>query len=128
MVIDTSVIIAILNDEPEAPVFASKIMSAPQAFMSAGSYLEAGIVLDQRRRDAAMSALDDLIERLGIRIEPVSAEQARAARAAYRVYGRGNHPAALNFGDCFAYALARALDAPLLFKGGDFARSDVAIV
>lgn len=94
--------------------------------MSAANFLEAAIVVDAKRRPVASRRLDDLLEELDVVIEPVTEEQARIARAAYRDYGRGSgHPARLNFGDCFAYALARATGEPLLFKGDDFIHTDI---
>lgn len=123
MVIDTSALIAILADEPEGDRFIEVIADAPRAKMSAASYVETGIVLE-RFPDHA-DGLDDLLNALGIDIVPLSVIQARLAREAFRVYGRGRHAAALNFGDCFSYALAKSAEAPLLFKGNDFARTDI---
>jgi ribonuclease VapC len=94
--------------------------------VSAANFLEAAIVVDVKRRPIASRRLDDLLDELDVVIEPVTEEQARIARTAYRDYGRGSgHPAQLNFGDCFAYALARATGEPLLFKGNDFAHTDI---
>ncbi|HTT81788.1 MAG TPA: type II toxin-antitoxin system VapC family toxin [Stellaceae bacterium] len=127
VIVDTSAIIAILQDEPEAPAFATAADAAAQCRMSAANFLEAAIVIDGRRDPIASRRLDDLMAELYIVIEPVTEDQARIARQAYRDYGRGRgHPARLNFGDCFAYALARATGEPLLFKGDDFAHTDIA--
>jgi ribonuclease VapC len=126
MIVDSSALIAILTDEPDGLAL-SRALDEPEIVrMSAASYLETSIVLD-KHRDAAMSAqLDDLIERSRIAIEPVTAEQAKIARQAYRDYGKGSgHPANLNFGDCFSYALARDKREPLLYKGDDFVHTDL---
>ena len=122
MIIDTSALLAILLAEEDAAVFARAIALAARPAMSAASYLEAAIKADLH---AQGSFLDALIEQLDIAIEPVTAEQARIARSAYRMFGKSNHPARLNYGDCFSYALAKATSEPLLFKGGDFARTDI---
>jgi len=126
VIVDTSALIAILQNEPEAPAFADVADAAPQRRMSAANFIEAAIVVDAKRRPIASRRLDDLLLELDVVIEPVTEEQARIARAAYRDYGRGSgHPARLNFGDCFAYALARATGEPLLFKGDDFVHTDI---
>lgn len=126
MIVDTSALIAILHDEPEATACIRALYAAPNCRISAASFLEAGIVIDSARSPVPSRRLDDLLRQAGVIIAPVTEEQARIARAAYRDYGRGSgHPARLNFGDCFAYALARATGEPLLFKGGDFAHTDI---
>jgi ribonuclease VapC len=103
-------------------------MSAEPKRMSAANYLEAAIVVDANRNPLLSRRLDDLIAQTEIQAEPVTLEQAEIARAAYRDFGRGSgHPAGLNFGDCFAYALAKSTREPLLFKGDDFSHTDVAI-
>ena len=129
MIIDSSAIVAVLRGEPEAEPFLASIRSRSGLVMSAGNYLETGIVVDGER-DAALSAgLDPLLDQLGIAIEPVTAEQARIARQAYRDFGKGSgHPAMLNFGDCFAYALATERGEALLYKGDDFAHAGMARV
>ena len=129
MIIDSSAIVAVLRGEPEAEPFLASIRSRSGLVMSAGNYLETGIVLDGDR-DAVLSAgLDPLLDQLGIAIEPVTAEQARIARQAYRDFGKGSgHPAKLNFGDCFAYARATERGEPLLYKGEDFAHAGMARV
>src|SRR5277367_2636536 len=126
MIVDTSAMIAILTDEPDGPAL-SRVLDGPEIVrLSAASYLETSIVLD-KRRDTVMSAkLDDLIEAARITLEPVTVEQARIARQAYRDYGKGSgHPANLNFGDRFSYALARDKREPMLFKGDDFVHTDL---
>jgi len=128
MVIDSSAIAAVLLDEPEADRFLETITDAEVCRISAGNLLEIAIVMDNQVDPRAGRRLDAFIERAGIRIEPVTEAQVRIARQAYLDFGRGNHPAGLNFGDCFAYALARDMGEPLLFKGDDFARTDVARV
>jgi ribonuclease VapC len=125
MVVDTSALVAIFLLEPEAERFAQAILEAPRAAISAANLLEAGIILDARIGREDSSELDDFMANVGIEVEPVTAGQVRVVRDAYRTYGRGNHPAALNFGDCFAYALAKTTGLPLLFKGDDFAQTDI---
>lgn len=126
MIIDTSALLAILRDEPEAEACAQAIERADVRRISAASYLEAAIVVDASGDPVASRRLDDLIELAAATIEPVTEEQARIARAAYRDFGRGSgHAAHLNFGDCFTYALARASGEPLLFVGDDFSHTDL---
>jgi ribonuclease VapC len=121
MIVDTSALIAILRDEPEARAFAIAIADADRRRLSAANYLEAAIVIDGSRDPIASRRFDDLLREAGISIEPVTEEQAKIAREAYRDFGRGSgHAARLNFGDCFAYALAMTTGEPLLFKGDDF--------
>ncbi len=126
MILDTSALIAILRFEAEAPEFARIIESAAQPCMSAVSYVEAGAVIDGSKDPVASRRFDDLIEEAQIAIEPVTEAQARIARQAYRDFGKtSGHPAKLNFGDCFSYALAKFKGEPLLFKGRDFSWTDV---
>jgi ribonuclease VapC len=125
MVVDTSALVAIFLLEHEAERFAHAILEAPRAAISAANYLETGIILDGRLGQQDSVELDEFIANVGLEVEPVTADQVRLARRAYRTYGRGNHPAGLNFGDCFAYALAKATGLPLLFKGADFAQTDI---
>lgn len=125
MVIDTSAVAAILFDEPERRRFNELIEADLTRLISAATLLESGIVVEGRSGEAAGRELDLLVHRAGFEIVPVSVDQVEIARAAYRRFGRGNHPAALNFGDCFAYALARSTGEPLLFKGDDFGRTDL---
>jgi ribonuclease VapC len=129
MIVDTSAVIAVLKEESAAPRFLRVLtMSAEPKRMSAANYLEAAIVVDANRNPLLSRRLDDLIVQTEIRAEPVTLEHAEIARAAYRDFGRGSsHPAQLNFGDCFAYALAKSTREPLLFKGDDFSHTDVAI-
>ena len=125
MIVDTSAVLAVLFDEPDAERYVRALAGASRCRMSAVSFLEAAIVLESRAGAAAGPNLDLLLERAPIELEPVTLEHAQAARRAWRRFGRGNHRAALNFGDCFAYALAEATREPLLFKGQDFALTDI---
>lgn len=126
MIIDTSALVAILRDEPERMAFADAIAQDPLPRMSAASYLEVGVVVDGRRSPTLSRLVDSVIAEGDIAIEPVTARQALIARAAYRDFGRGSgHPARLNFGDCFAYALAKDTGEDLLFKGDDFIHTDI---
>jgi ribonuclease VapC len=126
MVIDTSALLAILEDEPERRSFNECIQRDPKRFISAATLLEAGIVIEARRGEPGGRELD-LLHRSGFEVVAVDAGQVEIARAAFRAYGKGRHTAGLNFGDCFAYALARALDEPLLYKGSDFAKTDLRV-
>lgn len=126
IVIDTSAIVAIFLGEPEAESLALAIASDPAPLLSAASFVEASMVL-LGRTVSAETWLDDFVTVSGITIEPVTHEHARIARDAYFRFGKGRHPAGLNFGDCFAYALAKAVGAPLLFKGNDFGQTDIAL-
>lgn len=128
MVIDTSAIVAILADEPEAEALAEAIAEDATRLMSAASWLETAIVIEARYGTAGSEKLDELLRVVDIRIEAVTAEQAAAARLAYRRYGKGRHQAGLNFGDCFAYALAKVTGERLLFKGDDFGQTDIGVV
>ena len=128
MIIDTSALIAILRDEPEARACALAIENENYVSrrISAANFFETTAVIDASRDPIASRRLDDLIKEAQIIIAPVTEAQARIAREAYRDYGKGSgHPAKLNFGDCFAYALARATGERLLFKGDDFVHTDV---
>lgn len=127
MIVDASAVIAILRDEPDAPKYAVAIEAASRCRISAANFLEAAIVIDGSRDPVASRRFDDLIREAGMAIEAVTEVQVRLAREAYRDFGRGSgHPARLNFGDCFAYALARTANEPLLFKGNDFLHTDIA--
>ena len=127
MILDTSAIIAILRDETEAPVFAKAVEEAAHRRISAVNYVEAAAVIDGSRDPIASRRFDDLLREAQVAVEPVTEAQARIAREAYRDFGKGSgHPAKLNFGDCFAYALAKARNESLLFKGDDFSQTDVA--
>lgn len=125
MVIDTSAILAILGDEPERRAFNEAIESADPRLMSTASFVEASMVIETRRGYEGLRDFDLFIAKAGIELAPVDADQAHIARQAFREYGKGRHPAGLNFGDCFSYALARAAGLPLLFKGNDFAQTDI---
>jgi len=129
MIIDTSAIVAMLQLEPEATAMLRLLSARSDSAMSAGTYLECGIVVDGGKDPTASANLDALIRRLSIAIEPVTKEHARLARQAYRDFGIGSgHPARLNFGDCFAYALAMERGEPLLYQGDDFAHAGLARV
>jgi ribonuclease VapC len=126
VIIDTSALLAILRDEPEAEACAQAIGEATVRRMSAASMLEAAIVIDASGDPVASRRLDELIVVAGIVIEPVTREQARIGREAYRDFGRASgQPARLNYGDCFAYALAKTMSEPLLFKGTEFSHTDL---
>jgi ribonuclease VapC len=128
MVIDSSALIAILRDEPEGPVFASAIYGDPVRLVSAVTKLEAAIVAFGLRGTEGAGDLDRLLVEIGAHIVPFDNDQAEIARDAFARFGKGHHPAGLNFGDCAAYALAIAETEPLLFKGTDFGRTDVETV
>lgn len=125
MVIDTSALLAILADEPERRAFNEAIDGADTRRISAVTLVEASMIVETRFGAAGVRLLDAYLDRAAIQVVPVDLQQARAARDAYSQYGKGRHPAGLNFGDCFVYALARHLAEPLLFKGDDFTRTDV---
>jgi ribonuclease VapC len=125
VILDTSAIIAILRDEPEASAMAQAMERSETFRVSAVSYVEAAIVIDSSRSPVSSRRFDDFLREAEVVIESVSPEQARIAREAYRDFGKGRHKAGLNFGDCFAYALAKALNEPLLFLGDDFRHTDI---
>lgn len=127
MVIDSSALVAILFGEPEAGGFVDAIAEAEPRLMSAANLLEAAIVVDNQIGPEAGRQLDRFVEQARIEIAPVTERHARIARQAYLDYGRGNHPAKLNFGDCLAYALAKATGETLLFKGDDFEQTDIRV-
>lgn len=129
IVVDTSALVAVFKGEPDAELLAAALADADTAAISTGTLLEASIVL--RNLQSTLEPGDDWLDRFiaapGVRVEPVTIEQVEIARVASRKFGKGTgHGAGLNYGDCFSYALAKYLDAPLLYKGGDFARTDVA--
>jgi ribonuclease VapC len=126
MVIDTSALLAILQDEPERRAYNEAIEAAERRSMSTATFVETSIVIEARHGAEGLRDLDALVAAAEIELVPVDAEQAQIARVAFSRFGRGRHPAGLNYGDCFAYALAKALAEPLLYKGGDFAQTDVA--
>jgi ribonuclease VapC len=125
VIVDTSVIIAILRDEPDAAALGTLLTQASVRRLSAANFLEAGIITDSNKNPILSRRLEDLLRESAIRIESVTFEQAKIAREAYRDFGKGRHRAGLNFGDCFAYALAKEKGEPLLFKGGDFRHTDI---
>lgn len=124
MIIDTSALLAILQDEPERRAFNEAIEAADSRRMSVVTFVELSIVIETRFGVAGQRDLDQFIDRAAIELVPVDIEQAKAARRAFSRYGRGRHKAGLNFGDCFAYALATEYAEPLLYKGDDFSRTD----
>ena len=126
MIIDSSAMLAILLAEEDAPTYARAIEAAETCRMSAANWLETAIRVDLSGQPIASDAFDDLVRDAGVIVEAVTSAQAQLARRAYRAYGKGTgHPAGLNFGDCFAYALAKETREPLLFKGDDFSRTDI---
>jgi ribonuclease VapC len=125
MVLDTSALLAILQDEPERRAFNVAIEAADSRVLSTASFVEASVVLEVRYGAEAVRELDAFIDRAGITLVPVDAEQARVARLAFSRYGKGRHRASLNFGDCFAYALALTRGESLLYKGDDFLHTDL---
>ena len=126
MIVDSSALITILQSEPEADLFATAIDGAPVCRISAATFVEAAAVIDKHHSPIASRRFDELLRQTNLIIEPVTEQQARIAREAYRDFGKGSgHAAKLNFGDCFAYALAKAMNEPLLFKGDDFKHTDV---
>ena len=126
MIIDASALIAILRDEPDAIVYARAIETASRRRVSAVNFVEAAVVIDGSRDPIASRRFDELFAAARLIVEPVTEEQARLARETYRDFGRGSgHPARLNFGDCFAYALAKVTNEPLLYKGDDFSQTDL---
>ena len=128
MVIDTSAVVAILNDEPERRRFNEAIEADDVRLISAATLLESSLVLESRRGGYGGRELDLFLHRARFDVVPVDEEQVELARQAFRAYGKGRHAACLNFGDCFSYALARLRAEPLLFKGLDFARTDIGQV
>ena len=128
MVLDTSALLALLLDEPEAEAFRLAVEEDQSRLVSAATLLETAVVIEARKGEPAGRELDLLLHKADVSIIPVDEEQVAVARRAYRRYGKGRHAAGLNFGDLFAYALARTSGEPLLFKGEDFARTDVGRV
>ena len=125
MIIDTSAILTILPDEEERRHFNEAIEAAATVRLSTATYVETSIVIESRFGAAGLQDLDRFIEFAGIELVSVDTKQAKAARAAFSTYGKGRHPASLNFGDCFSYALSWVFGEPLLFKGNDFSRTDI---
>jgi ribonuclease VapC len=129
MIVDASALVALVRNEPDADRFFLALSDTREPKrISAANYIEAAIVIDAAKSPIASRRFDEAVAAAGIIIEPVDREQAEIARAAYRDFGKGSgHSAGLNFGDCFAYALAKSMREPLLFKGDDFSHTDVAI-
>ncbi len=125
MVIDTSALVAIFLDEPQRKPFLELILQAEKRLLSAANVLETGIVLEAKRGEAAGREFDLFVVRTGLEVVPVDKEQIEIARLAWRSFGKGRHSAGLNFGDCFAYSLAKFSGEPLLAKGGDFSLTDI---
>jgi ribonuclease VapC len=125
MIVDTSAIIAVLLGEEEADDFTEQILKSDDCLLSAVSFVEASIIAESNGGDGGVRQLDAFIRTAGISIEPVSEEQALAARQAYSDFGKGRHAAGLNLGDCFSYALSKVSGEPLLFKGADFRKTDI---
>lgn len=124
MVIDTSAVLAILQNEPERRAINEAVEAADTRAMSVATLVESSIILESRYGPEGVRDLDLYIAKAQVALVPVDAEQAHLARDAFRKYGKGRHRAGLNFGDCFSYALARSLAEPLLFKGDDFSQTD----
>lgn len=125
MIVDTSALAAILLDEPEASEFGRTLAQARTRFISAVTRVEIAMVIESRKRDRARADLENLLRTIPIETVAVTEQHAEIAIETFRHYGKGRHRASLNIGDCFAYALAKATDLPLLFKGSDFSRTDV---
>ena len=125
MVVDTSAVVAILLREPEADSFAGMVVDSPLRVMSVVTRVELSFVVEGRLREAGRTDLEQLLRDLRIELAAVTPEQAEIAIEAFRRYGKGRHRAGLNIGDCFSYALAKVMDLPLLFKGGDFVHTDI---
>ena len=128
MVLDTSALLALLLDEPEAEDFRAAVEEDTTRLVSAATLLETALIIEARKGEPGGRELDTLIQKAEVVVVPVDAEHVSEARRAYRRFGKGRHPAGLNFGDVFAYALARTAGEPLLFKGDDFARTDIGRV
>jgi len=125
VIIDTSVILAILGDEAERRVFNEAITKSSYRGMSTAGFVESSIVLESRYGYDGIRDFDLFLAKAGIELIPVDVEQAQIARRAFKEYGKGRHPAGLNFGDCFPYALAKSRNDTLLFKGNDFSKTDI---
>jgi ribonuclease VapC len=125
MIVDTSALVAILYREPEAAAFARLIHNAETCRISVATYVELSMVIESQLGSDGMRQAEAFFRRAGIVVEPVTIEQGELARQAFLDFGKGRHKAGLNFGDCFSYALAKAMGEPLLFKGADFSRTDI---
>jgi ribonuclease VapC len=125
MIVDSSAVLAIVLQEPDGRRYLRAVLDATPRRMSVSNWLEATMVVDRRGNDLAITRFEDFMQTAEIELMPVSISQATIARRAWRMFGRGSHPARLNYGDCFAYALAKETREPLLFKGNDFAQTDI---
>lgn len=126
MIVDSSAIVAIVADESSGPRYARAIIEATSASISAANYLEAAILIDRRNDPVIRARFDEVFGQLRLVVVPVTVDQVQLARQAHRDFGRGSgHRAALNFGDCFAYALAKSIAEPLLYQGDDFVHTDI---
>lgn len=126
MIIDSSAVVAVVRDEPDAAALSEVMIRAGRLRMSTATYLETSIVVEARRDPVTVRVVDTILSRFGVELEAFTPEHAEIARAAYRDFGRGSgHPARLNFGDCISYALAKATGEPLLFTGDDFVHTDI---
>ena len=125
MIVDSSALLAVLFREDDADTFEEAMAKAERLKMSVASWFEAAMAADRHGDDVARSRFDTFIEELSVQVEPVTYEQARLARFAWNSFGKGAHKARLNFGDCLTYGFAKATGEPLLFKGGDFAQTDI---
>ncbi len=127
MVIDTSALVAVILEEPDASLYYSAMANSPVCLVSAASLVEASLVLVGRRTQGATALLDALLIQFEMEVVSFDQQQAQIAREAFRRFGKGCHPAGLNFGDCFSYALAKQTRQPLLFKGSDFSKTDILV-
>lgn len=126
MIVDSSAVVAVVRDEPDAAALTEAMLRAGRLRMSAATYLETSIVVEARRDPVTARVVDTILSRFGVELEAFTPEQAEIARAAYRDFGKGSgHPARLNFGDCISYALAKSTGEPLLYKGDDFGHTDI---
>lgn len=126
MIVDSSAVVAVIREEPDATALIEAMIRAERLRMSAATYLETSIVVEARHDPVAVRVVDTILSRFGVELEAFTAEHAQIARAAYRDFGKGRgHPARLNFGDCISYALAKATGEPLLYKGDDFVQTDI---
>ncbi|OCC03169.1 ribonuclease [Labrys sp. WJW] len=127
MILDTSAVVAILYREPEAAAYAQRIHDADICRISVANYVELSMVIENQLGSEGMRQAEAFFRRAGIVVEPVTLDQGELARQAFLDFGKGRHKAGLNFGDCFSYALAKAMGEPLLFKGNDFSQTDIGV-
>jgi ribonuclease VapC len=125
VIVHSSALLAVILDQEDEPRYSAALVDAPVLRMSAANWVESAIIVDSYRNPTAAIRFADLLEVLRLKVESVTVEDAQRARAAYSDYGRSHHPARLNYGDCFAYALAKRYGEPLLFKGSDFGQTDI---